>query len=262
MAVLYRLKSYGLILVVIATYALLLLILAARGVLSESDLINNVTIFVGWIVALLTAAIYLSKTRKDSQKLKKEEVRRSLEIDAFREINKAINNFANVLSKASREYKWRPFLWSRAFARDKEQGHKQGFRFYNMKAAMEVDEERQGLVRRLDELKLTIEAHEIAVIQFDDEIKRIESENDCLDKTIVELRGFIMMKKKDDLFSGEGLTDLDKKCRQIEEESNKIGKHLGDYRIELMNEFMGPIFEHRIPTERTKNSSPEGTANQ
>lgn len=167
-----------------------------------------------------------------------------------------------MLSEASREYKWRPFRLQRDLAWDKEHLQKHGRKFHNMKAAMELDEERQGLMRRLDEFKLTIEAHEIAVIQFDHEIKRIKYETDRLDKSIIDLRHFIMMKKGNDFFLDQVFSDFKKKCQQIEEKLNEIGKYLGDYRIELMNELMGPIFERSIPTKSTKNSSPEGTENQ
>lgn len=47
---------------------------------------------------------------------------------------------------------------------------------------------------------LTIEAREIAVIQFDHEIKRIKSETDRLDRLIIDLRHFMMMNKKDNFF--------------------------------------------------------------
>jgi len=261
-AILGQRAPYLLILAVLAGYAIFLCVVKRAYTLQASDFISNITIFMGWIVALLTAAIYLNKTRKDNQKLKKEEIRKSLEIDAFREINGAIINFANVLSEASRDYEWRPFRFQRDWAWDKEHLQKGGLRFHNMKAAMEVDEERQGLMRRLDKFKLTIEAHKIAVIQFDHETKYIKSETDRLDKSIVELRHFMMMKNRDDLFMDQVFSDFKKKCQQIEEKLNEIGKYLGDYRIELMNEFMGPIFERSIPTKRTKNSSPEDTDKQ
>jgi len=250
------------ILALLVGYGIFLYLVWRTDSLQPGDFINNITIFVGWIVALLTALIYLSKTRKDNQRLKKEEIRRSLEIDAFREINKAVTNFANVLSEASRQYKWRPFRLERDLAWDKEHLQDTEFRFHNAKTAIEVDNERQGLMRRLDEFKLTIEAHEIAVIQFDHEIKRIKSETDRLDRLIIDLRHFLMMNKKDNFFMDKVFSDFKKKCQQIEEKLDEIGKYLGDYRIELMNEFMGPIFERSIPTKRKKNSSPEGTDNK
>ena len=97
---------YLTILALLAGYGIFLYLVWRTDALQPGDFINNITIFVGWIVALLTAGIYLNKTRKDNQKIKKEEIRRSLEIDAFRKINRAVTNFANVLSEASREYKW------------------------------------------------------------------------------------------------------------------------------------------------------------
>jgi len=70
------------ILALLVAYGIFLYLVWRTDTLQPGDFINNITIFVGWIVALLTALIYLSKTRKDNQKLKKEEIRRSLEIDA------------------------------------------------------------------------------------------------------------------------------------------------------------------------------------
>lgn len=250
------------ILALLVGYGIFLYLVWRADALQTSDFINSITIFIGWIVALLTAGIYLSKTRKDNQDLKREEIRRSLEIDTFREVNKAITNFANVLSEASREYKWRPFRLERDLAWDKEHLQDTEFRFHNAKTAIEVENGRQGLMKRLDEFKLTIEAHEIAVIQFDHEIKRIKSEIDRLDKSIIDLRHFMMMNKKDNFFMDKVFFDFKKKCQQIEEKLNEIGRYLGDYRIELMNEFMGPIFERSISTKWRKNLSPEGTDNQ
>lgn len=100
------------------------------------------------------------------------------------------------------------------------------------------------------------------MIQFDHEIKRIKSEIDRLDKSIIDLRHFMMMNKKDNFFMDKVFFDFKKKCQQIEEKLNEIGRYLGDYRIELMNEFMGPIFERSISTKWRKNLSPEGTDNQ
>lgn len=245
-----RWSYYLPILALLVGYGIFLYLVWRRGALQSGDLINNITVFVGWIIALLIAAIYLSKTRKDSQELKKEEIRKSLEIDAFREINRAAANFANVLSEASREYKWRPFRWQRDLEWDKGHLQNHGLRFYNMKAAMEVDDERQELMKKLDEFTLTIEAHEIAVIQFDHETKYIRSETGHLDKSIIDLRAFIMRKDRNDFFSDKVFSDLKKKCQQIEEKLNETRKYLGDYRIELMNEFMGPIFERKVKGEK------------
>jgi len=118
-------------LAIILVYVISLYFLKTIGALSEIGFFSNITISMGWIVALLIAFFHLSENRKDNKRLKKEEIKRSLEIDAFREINKAVTNFTNVLSEASRQYKWRPFLLERDLAWDKEHLQDGEFRFHD-----------------------------------------------------------------------------------------------------------------------------------
>ena len=56
---------------------------------------------VGWLIALLIAINYLQKNRRDNQIAKKEEFKKSLEINAFREINKSVTTFCDVISDIS-----------------------------------------------------------------------------------------------------------------------------------------------------------------
>ena len=118
-------------------------------------------ILLGWIVALLTAAIHLGKTGKDNQDLKREEIRRSLEIDAFWEINKAVTNFGNVLPGGSSKYSWWPYELK--MHRENPRYHK----FDKVKIQSEIEQQSIGLLGGLTDFLLAIEANEIAVIQFD-----------------------------------------------------------------------------------------------
>ena len=61
---------------------------------------------VGWLIALLMAINYLQKNRKDNQIAKKAEFKKSLEIYAFREINKAISVFSHAISDISGYFRY------------------------------------------------------------------------------------------------------------------------------------------------------------
>jgi len=60
---------------------------------------------VGWLIALLIAINYLQKNRRDNQIAKKEEFKKSLEIDAFREINESVTTFSHAISDISAFYR-------------------------------------------------------------------------------------------------------------------------------------------------------------
>jgi len=78
-----------------------MLILFFSGILETKELITNLTIAFGWIVALLIAIIYLRKARKDNQLLKNDEIKKKLEIEAFKEINRALYKFSSKIGNLS-----------------------------------------------------------------------------------------------------------------------------------------------------------------
>jgi len=235
---------YLLILAVLAGYAIFLYIVKRTDTLQASDFISNITIFVGWIVALLTAVIYLSKTGKDNQKLKKEEIRRSLEIDAFREINRAVTSFGIALSP--RKY----IAWSQQLGLHRK--NPKIFKFNTVKMAFEVDQQRTILLGRSAEFILAIEANEIAVIQFDHLRKYIQFMTDDVNEMIMEFRHYLMMTKTEALWTEPRCSDFEERCKRIFEKLDEIGCYLFDYRIELMNSMLGETFDSQVPIRKPR----------
>jgi len=235
---------YLLILAVLASYAIFLYVVKRTDTLQASDFISNITIFVGWIVALLTAVIYLSKTRKDNQKLKKEEIRRSLEIDAFREISKAATSFGKILTKVSSEYLWWPFDLKNY--REDPRYHK----FDKAKIELQTLRQNGDLMRGVAEFILAIEANEIAVIQFDHLRKYIQFKVDDANELIRQFSDYLRVVALEKL----GYSDLKERCKRIEEKLHEIGSYLFDYRIELMNSMLGETFDSQVPIRRPRDS--------
>jgi len=246
MAILNRLKLYGLILFVIVGYALLLLILRATTTLTGSDFISNITIFIGWIVALLIAGIHLSRTRKDNQIAKKEEIRRTLEIDAFREINKAITNFSSLITEVSTAYLWLP----RKLKLHLEDP--QIVKFNKLEVNLETDQHIVKLLRGVTGFVLAIEANEIAVIKFDHLRKYIQFKIDDVNDSIRDFRAYLATPRTERLVIEPVNSEFENKCREIHEELDTINCYLFDYRIELMNLMLGEIFDSQVPVRKPR----------
>jgi len=244
--VLNRIKRYRLILSIIGAYALLLFILGTNGILSVSDFVGNITIFIGWIVALLIAGIHLSKTRKDNKELKREEIRRSLEIDAFREINKAVTNFGSALVEVSNKYLWWPYELK--MYREDPRYHK----FNKAQIELKTDQQRVHLMGGLTDFVLAIEANEIAVIQYDHLRKYIQFKVDDVNELIMKFSRYLMVTKREVLLTEPGYLDFKKRCKKIGEELHEIGSYLFDYRIELMNSMLGETFDSQVPIRKPK----------
>lgn len=237
---------YLLILAVLAGHAIFLYVVKRADILQASDVISNITIFVGWIVALLAAGIYLNKTRKDNQKLKKEEIRRSLEIDAFREINRTVTNFASVLVEVSNKYLWWPYELK--MHRENPRYHK----FDKAKIELETHQQRIGLLRGLKDFILAIEANEIAVIQFDHLRKYIQFKVDDANEFIMEYSHYLIVTKREVLLTKPGYLDFRERCKKMNEEFVNICSYLFDYRIELMNSILGETFNSQVPIRKPR----------
>ncbi len=195
---------------------------------------------------MLTAAIYLSKTRKDNRKLKKEEIRRSLEIDAFREINKAVTNFGSVLIGVSSKYLWWPHELK--MRKEKPRYHK----FDKAKIDSETLQQWIDITKGLTDFLLAIEANEITVIQFDHLRKYIQFKIDDVRELIMKLSGYLMSTEREILLTEPGYLDFKRRCKKIEEKLREVGSYLFDYRIELMNSMLGEIFDSQVPIRKPR----------
>lgn len=246
MAALNRIKAFGLILFVITGYALFLLIMWMSKALSRGDFISNITIFVGWVVALLTAGIYLNKTRKDNQKLKKEGIRRSLEIDAFREINRAVTNLADAVADISNTYSWWPSQLKLHLS------DPQVFQFDKAELNLKIGHHRVNLWEKCASFILAIEANEIVVIQFDHFRKYIQFKVDDINEVINGFQQYLVCTTMELLRKDRDSSIFERKCMKIRDELVSIQNYLFDYRIELMNSMLGEIFDSQVPIRKPR----------
>lgn len=88
---------FALTVAIIVVYGAALYFLRSKGILQPESFVENMTAFIGWLVALLIALIHLRKKRADSLILNKQETKKRLEIEAFRELNNAVSTFSNTI---------------------------------------------------------------------------------------------------------------------------------------------------------------------
>lgn len=85
----------------IGGYVLTIIILFCFKVIEIESLWLISTSALGWLIALVIAIIHLNKAKEDNQEATKYEIKKKLEIEAYRDVNKAINNFSNTITSVS-----------------------------------------------------------------------------------------------------------------------------------------------------------------
>jgi hypothetical protein len=202
---------------------------------------------VGWLIALLIAINYLQKNRRDNQIAKKKEFKKSLEIDAFREINKSVTAFSEAISDISAFfrtlYSINLFLYK---------SNPTIAKFNKMEIILELRKKHENLIQGVVIFILAIESNEIAVIQFDHLRKYIQFQIDDITDKIDNFEQYFNKTEKEKLVSEEGYSEFKENCDEIIEYFVNIQSYLFDYRIQLMNSLLGDIFDTKVPMRKPR----------
>lgn len=196
---------------------------------------------IGWLVALFVAINYLQKNRRDNQIAKKEEFKKTLEIEAFREITKEIYRFSNLLSNISAYY-----------LNTKNQVHL--YKKYpdiqkidKVKIDFEINQQIVNILNGISNFILVIESNEISLIQFDHFRKFIQFRTEDIKELILEFQKYFWEKT---ILSDESIFEIDKKCDEVANETYNLQSYLFDYRIEIMNSLIGDFFNKNVPRRK------------
>ncbi|MCJ7790341.1 MAG: hypothetical protein MUP69_09215 [Candidatus Atribacteria bacterium] len=203
---------------------------------------------VGWLVALLIAINYLQKNRRDNQTTKKEEFKKSLEIVAFREINKEIYNFSHLIGNISVYY---IDIKNKLFMHEK---YPEIQKFNKVEIDFQIGQQVVNILKGVSDLSLVIESNEIAVIQVDHLKKYIQFKTEDVKELIIDFQKYFFKETIKDLLTKKGNSEFTKKCDEIIDNLFTIQCYLFDYRIELMNSLFGDIFDIKVPLRRPKDS--------
>jgi hypothetical protein len=238
--------GYILVLLLIAAYCITVYQLDRVGILSAGAFATNMTTFVGWLLALVTAAIHLSKTRENNRLDRKQEMKQDLEKRAFQEINAATDAFTHALTRINT-----PYITMRTIGVIPQPlAIKQLSEFLHIRIYSHTGELYEGVAKFV----LAIEANEIAVIDFDHLRKYIQIKVDELQKLLMTFLSFASSHPLEYFFTPAGKESLIHQAEAVSQEITDIIGFLFDYRIELMNALLGPAFEVRVPRRRPVDS--------
>lgn len=226
----------------IVGYIIAVLLLFYFGFLPGENLLLIFTSALGWLIALLIAIIHLNRARKDNQMATKYEIKKKLEIEAYKEVNKAINDFSHTVISISTL-----FFYTLPSKLKLHIQNPEIFKFDRIKIDQEIGLARINLYKGNTKFLLTIEANEIAIIEYDFYRKFINFNTDDLYKLINEFILYFSKVKTEELKNAQGYNEFKKRCNQINELTHNITSYLFDYRIILMNSILEEIFDKSVP---------------
>lgn len=235
---------YIVTLLLVLAYISGLYILKNRGKIQEDTLALGMTAFVGWLVALLIAWIHLRKNRLDNLTLNKQETKKRLEIEAFRELNNAISKFSNTIGSVSVSY------WTWPSKLELHRRNPSIFSFNRTEINPKISEQIIKLGYAEVDFLTAIEANEIVILQFDHLRKFIQFKIYDLKEAIESFRSYFSEVDDEYLAKSEGYSDFERRCKEINEQFIEIHCYLYDYRIQLMNSLLGGVFDTKVPERK------------
>lgn len=237
---------YAFTAICILTYALVLYVLKATDTLKPDSFVNSITSFVGWLIALSIAWIHLRKNRLDNIALNKAETKKRLEIEAFKELNKAITDLSHIFGSVSVKY----WTWPSKLKLHIE--NPSIFIFNRSEIDLDFSEQLIKLGHAEVDFVTAIEGNEIVIIQFDHFRKFLQLEIEDIKDAVECFRSYFSKVDENYLITSEGYLDFERRCEEMNEQFVQFYTYLYDYRIILMNCLLGQVFETKMPERKPK----------
>jgi hypothetical protein len=137
-----------------------ILILLLACVLPLKEFVSSMTVFVGWLVALLMLWIQLQKTKESSLQVKQTETKKSLQIEAFKEINNAISAFSDAITTVNTTIMMLPGNL------ELHREHPELFEFNPLERGFGIANDSLDFSRGHTQFIFSLESHEIAILEF------------------------------------------------------------------------------------------------
>lgn len=221
-------------------YVVAICVLWGLKFLQFKEAVNAFTVLAGWLVGLTLLSIQLRKTKEANSAIKKEELKKSLQIEAFKEINKAITVFSNDIGVADTTIRMLPDHL------DFHRSWPEIFEFDPMKRSLGIAKHISEIMHGHTGFLFAKEANEIAMLEFDHLQQYISFKVDDVVKPLDSLKDLLLDTGIQELASVRN-QELRDQCKHISSALFDITCWLQDLRIELMNHFMTDIFDTRVP---------------
>lgn len=245
--ILYRINNfvksyflYMIILVIISVTAYELIVAKEYNLLEYKELLNFCFPLLGWIIAFSLVILQINKKRQDNKELKKLEIKKSLQIEAFKQINLSITECSKIFTGIQIDYLM-------LAGKLKVYSQNSNFDFHSFVLPFYSKQYLADLHKGHSIFKRAIEANEIAVIEFNHFDKKLFIELHRLSNHIDKFSDFIGKNSQQSLLN-QNYKEFDRKSNEISQMMLDIQCYLHDFRIILMNHFLEDIFNTKVPS--------------
>lgn len=214
---------------------------------------GSIVVYLGWLFAFLTGLFHTRQNREDNLIIQNNEIKKRLEIETFKEINKVIVENEEVLTDISTYY---TFTWKlkikNSIKNKKPNDSEIVLETHTLTHIhLEAREQNTRLIELWKNFIISIEAYEIVLIRFNKLREVLNKEFRKMLFITNDFENYILNLARKKLLK-EDLIALDEKMREIDNKIMDIGCYLRDYRIELMNSMLGDIFHSKVPKRKAK----------
>ena len=228
----------------IFTLAVFTYILFVKKLIPEDFFFGSIVVYLGWLFVFLTGLFNRKQNREDNSRIQNNEIRKRLEIEAFKEVNKAIEKTATILAEKESCY-YHMYTQMNEAPLDNTKSINlllSGLEvIYNKMGQQTV-----GLPELWKIFNLRIKAHEIVLTEFEESFNVLKAKfKGSISLTRKFKKLFLDFKKSDNLTKNDLFT-LKEKCKTIKGSLSGLGLCLKNYRVEIMNKMLGSIFNRKI----------------
>lgn len=239
--------------IIIFSLAGLVCYLLIKELVPKEFFYMSIVALLGWLFAFLTGLFHTNQNRKDNLIIQNNEIKKRLEIETFKEINKVIVENEEVLTDISTYYSftWKLKIKNSIKNRNLNDGEIVLETHTLTNIHLVAREQNTRLIELWKNFIISIEAYEIILIRFNKLREVLNKEFREMLFMTNNFENYILSLARKKLLK-EDLTTLDEKMREIDNKIVDIDCYLRDYRIELMNSMLGDIFHSKVPKRKAK----------
>jgi uncharacterized coiled-coil protein SlyX len=227
------------IFVIMSVFAYAIIFSEECNLLRHKERLNFVFPLLGWFIAFSLVILQINKNRQDNKDLKKHEIKKSLQIEAFKQINLSITECSKIYTGIQVDY-------SMLAGKLKFNSQNSNFDFHSFVLPFYSNQYSADLHKGHYIFKRAMEANEIAVIEFNHVDKKLFLEIHRLSNHIDKFSDFIGKNSQQSLLN-QNYKEFDRKSNEISQMMLDIQCYLHDFRIILMNHFLEDIFDAKVP---------------
>ncbi len=231
--------------IIIFSLAGLVYCLLMKDLIPKEFFYMSIVALLGWLSAFLTGLFLTNQNRKDNLIIQNNEIKKRLEIEAFKEVNKMVEEINIALSEIGAYY---------GYELIKELSSNEDTSFLGkLQNYTQINKQMEDKLLMLWlKYNLKIRTYEIVLMRFNDLKNKLDLK---FKKSVLFASEFgnytQRIKTKNSLTSNE-LLEIKNKCIKIDNSFSSLGKDLTDYSRELQNEMLGEIFNSKIPKPEDK----------